>query len=271
MSNSERATLLAAVALLAVAYFLFYLKVNHGQELAGNFIVFWAEMKWNLLTSLIDFVVVVLGVGLLISFLDDRKWLPARQLVAQNGADAAAWCIHAGHYCFATEGVLPEHQSLQMRKIFLDKFQNQILRFEESIHLCNAGLGKDLMPAVTEAVWNMKKVIPIYAYLLSTLTPETKGQGHVFAIPEALLSQIAEYGEKMCRVFNLKRASWFVTDPQRSVESMQDFVRRNQLIYLEGAVPKTVNCKVLNLYDADMLRTMNGAENIKNVRLFSDF
>lgn len=271
MSRSDRAILFFGMALLTVAYVLFYLKVNHGLEFAENLAVFWTEMKWNLLTSVIDFVVVVLGVGLLIGFIDDRKWLPARQLVAQNGADAAAWCVHAGHYCFATEGVLPEHRSLQMRKVFLDKFQNQIQKFEESIHLCNAGLGKDLMPAATEAVWNMKKVIPIYAYLLSTLVLETEGQGHVFAVPEGLLRQVAEYGEKMVKAFNLKRAPWFVTDPQRSVESMRDFVSRNELIYLESAVPETVNCNVLNLYDADMLRALKGAGNIEGVRLFSDF
>ncbi|WP_025168065.1 hypothetical protein [Pseudomonas syringae] len=270
MISSNILKLVFAVALLCAAYTLFYLRVNHEQELTANMTVFWAEMKWNLLTSLIDFVVVVLGVGFLISFLDERKWLPARQLVAQNGANAAAWCVHAGHHCFATEGVSLEHQNLQMRQIFLQKFQNQILRFEESIHLCNAGLGKDLMPAATEAIWNMKKIIPVYAYLLSTLTPETNGQGHIFAVPESLLRHISEYGDKMVKEFGLNREPWLVTDPKRSVSSMKDFVQRNKLIYLEGTIPEEVDFKLLNLYDADMLRALSGAKNIEAVRLFSD-
>jgi hypothetical protein len=270
MDSSDRVALSLSLLFCVGVYALFYVKVNYANALDDNMAIFWAEMKWNLLTSLIDFVFVVLGVGFLVGYLDDRKWRSARKLVAQNGADAAAWCTHAGHHCFATEGVSPEHQSLQMRHIFLQKFQNQIQKFEESIHLCNSGLGKDLMPVATEAVWCMKSIIPIYAYLLSTLTAEVEGQGHVFAVPADLINQIAGHRDKMAKTFGLKVAPWFVIDPQRSVNTMRDFVKRNPLVYHEGSVPEYVSFEILNLYDTNMLRSLNGAKNIKAVRLFSD-
>ncbi|NMX94727.1 MULTISPECIES: hypothetical protein [unclassified Pseudomonas] len=227
-------------------------------------------MKWNLLTLVIDVVVVVVGVSYVLEVRDDKKWEPARKLVSENGALAAAWMAHAGHYCFKTDGVALEHQHPDMRVIFLRKFINHINRFEESIHLCNAGLGKDLMPIATEAVWKMKQVVPIFNYLFFAMSKQSARQAVLYEIPEKIMLEVFELGQRMQRMYDAKIDEWLVSDPQISIGSMTDFIDRHHHIYLIGSLKDGVKYDLLHVFDANMLRTFPGGRGIDRVNLFTD-
>ncbi len=232
--------------------------------------VFWAEMKWNLLNSLMDFLVVAMFVPYLISIIDDRKWAPARKLVAHNGAVAAAWAMHAGYYSFKSFDDTDRNGSIEMRSVFLRKFIDHLNQFESSVHLCNAGLGRDLMPTATEAVWNMKKLVPLYAYLLETLRPQVPGEGFVYQVPERELMAIFIQGKQMLAMSGRDLDPWLVNHPDETIGMMKSFVREAKDLYFDGEVPQIIPHKSLCLYDANMLRRLAGASNIQQVRIFTE-
>lgn len=238
--------------------------------MSGYGAVFWSEMKWNLLNSLIDFLVVALFVPYLISIIDDRKWAPARKLVAHNGAVAAAWAMHAGYYSFKSFDEADHNGSIEMRSVFLRKFIDHLNQFESSVHLCNAGLGRDLMPTATEAVWKMKKLVPLYAYLLETLRPKVPGEGFVYQVPEQELMAIFIHGKQMLAMSGRDLDSWFVNHPDETIGMMKSFVREARDLYFDGEVPPIIPHKSLCLYDANMLRRLTGASNIQQVRIFTE-
>lgn len=264
----------AALALLIVLllFVAFFLLVSLEYPIASHaaLVTFWDEMKWNLLTLVIDVFVVVIGVSYILEVRDDKKWEPARRLVSENGTLAIAWMTHAGFHCFITEGVSPEHQQTQMRAIFLKKFISHIQRFEESIHLCNSGLGKDLMPLATEAVWKMKQIVPIFHYLLFAKEKQSANEAVLYEVPELLMSEICELGSRLGKLFDVKLDSWMVVDYRQSVDSMVDFIARHHHIYQHGNLPRGVKYNLLHVYDANMLRAVEGGAGISQVRLFTE-
>ena len=260
---------LVIVSLLFLAFFLL-LSLEFPVASNTTLVTFWEGMKWNLLTLLIDVFVVVIGVSYILEVRDDKKWQPARRLVSENGALAAAWMTHAGFHCFKTEGVNPEHQHTQIRLIFLKKFIAHIQRFEESIHLCNAGLGKDLMPLATEAVWKMKQIVPIFNYLLFAKETQSANEAVLYDVPKLLMSEVCELGNRLGQLFDTKLESWVVVDLELAVDSMLDFIDRHQHIYLQGVLPRTVKYNLLHVYDANMLRTVAGGGGISQVKLYTE-
>ncbi|VVN70928.1 hypothetical protein PS718_00422 [Pseudomonas fluorescens] len=257
------------VALLLGAFYILA-GLEFPTETSAAMQTLWSEMKWNLLTLIIDVVVVVLGVSYVIGLLDDKKWEPARRLVSENGTLATAWMAHAGYHCFITEGVEPQHQVPQMRAIFLNKFISHINRFEESIHLCNAGLGKELMPLATEAVWKMKQIVPIYSYLFFAMEKQSSNEAFMYEVPKQLILEVHELGLKIQEAFESPLDAWFVNDPQKTIDSITDFVARHHHIYLPGTIPRGVNYNLLHVYDTNMLRTVDSKIGIKVVKLFTD-
>jgi hypothetical protein len=265
-----KAVLSLMLFVMLVVAFLSLASAFHPELVSGYRTIFWEEMKWNLLNSLIDFLVVALFVPYLISIIDDRKWAPARKLVAYNGSVAAAWAMHAGYHSFKNFGDTDRDGSIEMRSIFLSKFVDHLNQFESSVHLCNAGLGRDLMPTATNAVWNMKKLVPLYVYLLETLRPQVPGEGFVYQVPEQELMAIFSQGQQMLAISGRELDSWFVNHPDKTIEAMKSFVREAKDIYFDGQVPQIVPHKSLCLYDANMLRRLAGASNIQQVRIFTE-
>jgi hypothetical protein len=264
-------TVLALMLFLSVVIACLSLAFTFRPELMGEYgAVFWAEMKWNLLSSLIDFLVVALFVPYLIGVIDDRKWSPARKLVAHNGAVATAWAMHAGYYLFKSMDEADQNGSFEMRSVFLRKFIDHLNQFESSVHLCNAGLGRDLMPTATEAVWYMKKLVPLYAYLLDTLRPKVPGEGFVYRIPEQELLTVFNHGKQMLTMSGKDLDLWFVNHPDETIGMMRSFIRERQDIYFDGQVPQKIQQNSLCLYDTDMLRRLDGALNIQRVRIFTE-
>lgn len=260
---------LVIVLLLFVAFFLL-VSLEYPSASNAALVTFWDEMKWNLLTLVIDVFVVVIGVSYILEVRDDKKWEPARRLVSENGALAIAWMTHAGYHCFKTEGVSPEHQHTQMRLIFLKKFIAHIQRFEESIHLCNAGLGKDLMPLATEAVWKMKQVVPIFNYLLFAKETQSANEAVLYEVPKLLISEVCELGSRLGQLFDTKLEQWMVVDAKQAVDSMLDFIARHHHIYQQGELPRGVKYNLLHVYDANMLRAVKGGDGISQVKLFTE-
>jgi hypothetical protein len=270
MDGLIKATLwVVFVLLLCVAFFLL---VSLEYPVASNaaLVTFWDQMKWNLLTLVIDVFVVVIGVSYILEVRDDKKWEPARRLVSENGAHAIAWMTHAGYHCFKTEGVSPEHQHTQMRAIFLKKFIGHIQKFEESIHLCNAGLGKDLMPVATEAIWKMKQIVPIFSYLLFAKDRQSANEAVLYEVPKLLMSEVCELGGRLAQLFDTKLESWMVVDCTQAVDSMLDFIERHHHIYEQGELFRGVKYNLLHVYDANMLRAFEGGAGISRIELYSE-